>query len=246
MKPDQFPTNEPEVGKDEVEIPNPVPMEIQPRKKRTTDLAIEPEDLELKERRDEQRRRGTIGDYFDYSEDGVERVEKLFDSLEPFFRSGVVNREDIKNRLLELVGIKNRREFIDRAFSILKPIYKLGMRDAEGKHIEKIIVNQAVHCEVKRNTIELHFPTTGIELSRLEELFMGGLKDLAEIIEDYPTITHIHADSRLIKKHPDRMEGLGFTLVKGETLHSMGALYQKKISSVGLGKNSFEFWKLEF
>jgi len=153
---------------EELKIPNPVPDELESHEKRTTDIVTEQEDLKLKEERDERRRRGQIGDYFDYSENGVERVEKLFNSLESFLRSGATNREDIKNRLLELSDIRDKREFINRAFIILEPVYKLGMRDAEGKRIEKIIVNQALHCEVKGDTIELHFPTTGIELSRLE------------------------------------------------------------------------------
>ena len=220
-----------ETPSEELKVPSEMSDDLKPREKQTTDTP-ESEDFELAKKRDEGRRRGEIGDYFDYSEDGAKRVERLFERMEPFLRSGAVDRQDLKNRLIKLESVQDRKEFISKALAILKPIYELGMRNEEGERIEKVKINRVFGYNVKEgtDTIEIHLATTGIELSRVEELFMEGLIKLAERIREDPSMTHInriHADSRLIKKHPERVEQLGFTIVKGETIHSMGAIISK-------------------
>lgn len=174
---------------------------------------IKEEDLALKEKRRESRRKDEIGDIFDQFDNGDERVEYV---MKNFVKSRVLDSKDIEKLLKNCVSIEDKNEFVDKVFSILKPVFEVGLLH----DTPKIRINKVTDYSIMEDgkTIDLHLPATGIkDIYRIIELYKDGLKELAKEVKNNPDIIEIRMDSRLIKKFPGWIERhLGFKVKEGE------------------------------
>lgn len=131
-----------------------------------------------------------------------------------------MDKKSLKKSLKECVTIKDRDEFTDSAFSILKPYYKLVEQlpeTGEEENSKQIQINDVLKYEIKGNLIDLHLPETGAEFFRLTELFKKGFKEIAKLIKDNENITEISMDSWIVKDYPKRVkQEIGFKVKEGE------------------------------
>lgn len=162
--------------------------------------------------------RTKINVIFDSHETGEQRVDDLKSQIDE--TTFLENKEAMKKELEMCIGINTKKEFIDAAFKIIKPIVDLRLERPElfvregGPSREFFRINELLSYEINRNTLYIHvIPEEKVKhfLIKLRE----GLQKLAGIVDGNTDIEVIEGESWIVAKHLDLIEKLGF-IIDGE------------------------------
>ncbi len=181
---------------------------------------IEPQPEENKE----QLRKDKLGEIFDSHNIGSKRMKSLLFRLKPFLDSEEIDGEEIKVQLEALADIEDRDEFIEKTFSILRPVYELETKNLaelqtiiDKNHLEiqrnSVEVNEVFNYDIEGEIANIHLsPAKGFPIKELKKLYLEGLITLAKVIEKNEYIATIKAHSWIVSENPKLIERLGFTL----------------------------------
>jgi hypothetical protein len=189
--------------------------------------------------------RGSLTEIFRTKKIDEEMIKEVIERIEPIGESGLMDKEtfqSIKKDLAELASIKDEKEFVERATSILsifidikiaKPkeyeVFERKMSLSRGTKLSEILY-YIPHYE--EGYIELHnAPALTLENEEVSSHYNEAFTKLAEILENDPRIKLIKIDSWIAARYPRLIERLGFKVLE---------IYEDRSEKIGLAEATRE------
>jgi hypothetical protein len=157
-----------------------------------------------------------IGVIFKTYQKGKERVDSMKENLARIMKlHGVENTIGVE--LDQCANIKDKREFIEQVFKLIKPLVDLTIKYPELNEkdplddFERIQINELLVCHMKKNIAEIHIrprESLGETIVKLK----NGLEILAEIVNKNKDIEMVKGESWIIARHPKIIEKFGFVI----------------------------------
>ena len=174
-----------------------------------------------------KRVRSQFESYYNGSTDPNERTKAIIERIDPFLQymdRSVLSEDtvdEIKMKLQECGKIDDKSRFLDAVMVVLRPIlnlremHKKQFEDAQARAMNEsggfIEINRVLSYGKSGPIIHFHAPA-GETVDNKLTLYRSGMKRLAEIVNEDPSVKEIIATSPLVAEHERLFSRAGFTL----------------------------------
>lgn len=159
----------------------------------------------------------SLGAIFKTNPDSESRIGPIEEEVKRM-SSYIKDSERILAGLDECAAIKDRKEFVEKVFEVIKPMIDLKISNPqvfliEGEEEREFIeINEVLSYEKKGSgAIEMHLIPKEVHRDIYKRL-TDGLRRLAKIINQDKNIEIIEAESWIVTRHPKIVQKFGLTI----------------------------------